>query len=110
LKTIPPRGFRRRVRFPLGYLESCRYFTRICGVHTHLYDFRIEENSIDTAGFAPLKYIPQRPVEIVVWRQDGSRLMQKIDAQEQDEYLQIVEALLDKARAGRLNRLLLRHP
>ena len=65
---------------------------------------------MDTAGFAPLKYIPQRPVEIVVWRQDGSRLMRKIDAQEQDEYLQIVEALLDKARAGRLNRLLLRHP
>lgn len=49
-------------------------------------------------------------MEIVVWRQDGSRLMRKIDAQEQDEYLQIVEALLDKARAGRLNRLLLRHP
>ena len=57
-----------------------------------------------------MKDIPQRPVEIVVWRQDGSRLMRKIDAQEQDEYLQIVEALLDKARAGRLNRLLLRHP
>ena len=57
-----------------------------------------------------MKYIPQRPVEIVVWGQDGSRLMRKIDAQEQDEYLQIVEALLDKARAGRLNRLLLRHP
>lgn len=79
--------------------------------YTYLYNFLVEEGSalsIDTAGFIPLKYVPDRPAQIFVWYADGTRASRNVETQDRDSYPEILKNLLEKAREGAVTRLLLR--
>lgn len=79
--------------------------------YTYLYNFLVEKGhvlSIDSTGFSPMRYFPQRPAQVFVWRADGSRTSWDIETKDRDSYPEVIADLLGKARTGDAVRLLLR--
>lgn len=79
--------------------------------YTYLYNYLVEKGTtprIDTAGFTPLKYIPERPAQIFRWDREGRRHAMRIETRDRDSYPEVLTRLLEEAKAGQTALLLLR--